>query len=243
MFQVNTGIARCTIVVSTKRIGLEGTMLKAHHGLRAALCILFAGLAAPSLGQDSGQTPPNAAGNQAIPGQEADFCTRLRNARTPAEQHAIMQRMYDIRRQPGPHGMESGMMERRARARRIEMECQGGAPGAGTRPPPVQRAGVTYLSGGIGQDDVASMRAAAPRYNLQLTFAGKAGEYIADVDTRIRQADGTIVLGVVSEGPLLFVHLPPGRYRVSATYNGVEQHLAVRVPGRGSAARSMAWRE
>nr|WP_064047010.1 hypothetical protein [Ralstonia solanacearum] len=163
----------------------------------------------------------------------------------------MTQRMYDIKRVPGAReaeqpsgqGMGPAIMGRRMRGRRLEMECPGNATGVETKPIAHRVGTITYISGGIGQDDVAAMHAAAAEYNLQLTFSGKAGEYLADVDTSIRRADGTAVLGLVSDGPLLFVHLPPGRYQVSATYNGVKQGFALSVPRKGSVARSMVWQE
>ncbi|WP_175887831.1 carboxypeptidase regulatory-like domain-containing protein [Burkholderia contaminans] len=93
---------------------------------------------------------------------------------------------------------------------------------------PVELGGVTYVTGGIGSDEVAAFRDVASRYNLRMTFASKTGEYLSDVDVTIQ--DGMRhVLTVRTTGPLLYVRLPKGRYTVSARDRHIHETKRVAV--------------
>lgn len=104
------------------------------------------------------------------------------------------------------------------------------------------RAGaVTYLSGGVGEDEVQAMRAAAPQYPLRITFAQAGGAYLADVRVRIERTDGTVVLSTTTTGPFLYVNVPPGTYRIRARYEGAEQTRNVTIAQHGSASPAFVW--
>ncbi|CAJ0779873.1 hypothetical protein LMG7141_00942 [Ralstonia condita] len=221
-------------------------MLRIRHPLHAALVAVSLASMGAALAQAPSPLPSTPPDQQRD--ATADFCTQLRNARTPAERRALMQRMHDIpgANAPGrlnqrPREMPRGtMMDRRSWRAMHEMGCLDEGPRTGT-PVARKQGSVAYVSGGIGQDDVEAMRKIAPQYNVRLTFTGKSGEYLSDVDTHIRSADGAVALAVVSEGPLLYVRLPRGSYRVSASYNGVVQQTAMTVPASQAVVRTMTW--
>lgn len=80
-------------------------------------------------------------------------------------------------------------------------------------------AGVKYMQGGIGKDESAAMLQAAKGYPLSLVFSGgKANNYVADVDVRVRDAAGKTVLQTNAEGPIVLIDLPAGKYIVDAEY-------------------------
>lgn len=76
-----------------------------------------------------------------------------------------------------------------------------------------------HLSGGIGDDD--PLLAVTGDYNLQLVFATQgSGEYLADVRVSIADSGERVLLETVSPGPLFYVSLPAGSYRVTAEFSG-----------------------
>lgn len=82
---------------------------------------------------------------------------------------------------------------------------------------------VPYLSGGIGDEELATLRARKAEFNVQLLFAEKgSGSYVADVKLEIRNAGGP-VLSLDSAGPLVLAKLAPGRYWVTAESSGKVQ--------------------
>lgn len=89
--------------------------------------------------------------------------------------------------------------------------------------------GIPYLSGGIGLDERDTLRTRARDYNLTLSFAEKAGNYLSDVEVVIKDTQGNTVLKTISEGPWFFVNLPADRYTVMATTLGSTQQQVARV--------------
>lgn len=107
--------------------------------------------------------------------------------------------------------------------------------------PPVQHSGdISYISGGIGQDEIDAMKAVTAQYALQMTFFSHAGSgkdtYNAPAELTILKADGSPVLDLKPDGPLLLVDLPAGRYRVTASNGGWSKTSPVEI-GRGAHKR------
>lgn len=83
--------------------------------------------------------------------------------------------------------------------------------------------GITYLSGGVGEDEAKAIQQTTG-YNLHMTFAiGPENKYVPDVEVAIQKAQGQTVLTLSEAGPLVYVQLPPGKYTVVATRNGEER--------------------
>lgn len=103
--------------------------------------------------------------------------------------------------------------------------------------PPVQVQGVvSYITGGIGEDEVIAFRHAAAAYPLELQFAQKARPrdvFLSDVKVTIRDRSGRMLLDTTTEGPFLLAQLPAGKYRVEADFRGELKHQAVEIhPGK-----------
>lgn len=107
-------------------------------------------------------------------------------------------------------------------------------------PGPVEQNGAVYITGGIGAEEVAAFRAAAPRYNLRIMFATKGGHYLSDVDVTLTSGKSTVV-DAHTAGPFLFARVPPGRYTVSARDRGVQEVRHVVAPARGGVDVRFYW--
>jgi hypothetical protein len=103
-------------------------------------------------------------------------------------------------------------------------------------------AGVSYITGGIGQEEAAAMKAAEKDYTLSLLFAQtKRGEYLADINVRIVDHAGYTTLEAVSNGPMLLANLPVGTYRISAEHEGTILTKTVHVDARQPARAAFVW--
>lgn len=107
-------------------------------------------------------------------------------------------------------------------------------------PAPVTHTGVTYLTGGIGEDEVRAFREVASQYNMRITLATKAGHYLSDVHVSITSGQH-VVLAVRTEGPFLFVRVPAGRYRIAARDRQLTETKEVTVPSRGAIDVHFYW--
>lgn len=106
---------------------------------------------------------------------------------------------------------------------------------------PVTEAGVTYVSGGIGEDETTAIRAMAPKFNLDLVFAQKNGTYLSDVDVVVMSSTGAQIVALKTNGPILLMRVAPGRYLVTATADQAKQTRWVTVPAHGRAHLSLHW--
>jgi hypothetical protein len=81
-------------------------------------------------------------------------------------------------------------------------------------------ASVPVVSGGVSQNARDNMRSQTPPHNVKMVFALNTGNYLSDVQVRVTDSAGKVVIDDVSNGPWLFAQLPPGNYTATATYNG-----------------------
>lgn len=101
---------------------------------------------------------------------------------------------------------------------------------------------VTFVSGGVGGDEQSAMKAMRPDYNLHLLFSVKGtGEYISDVTVRITDSRGNNLLESVSDGPMLFARLKPGRYVVTVDRDGQVIHKTAKVGSTQRTSLSFTW--
>lgn len=102
-------------------------------------------------------------------------------------------------------------------------------------PPARTQGDITWLSGGIGQNEAQAMERAANHYPLSLEFVvkpeqeGMPAEFTANVPVTITNAKGTEVFGAMSTGPFMLLKLPAGHYRVSVEMNGKKLERQVDV--------------
>lgn len=108
-------------------------------------------------------------------------------------------------------------------------------PSGAARLKPATQGDVTYLCGGVGDEEIAHMKSEARGYDLMLTFAAQDGAYLADVNVDIRDAKGTSVLRTKCDSPILLVDIPrTGTYRIRAETAGhqLDRVAKVRSPSR-----------
>jgi hypothetical protein len=101
--------------------------------------------------------------------------------------------------------------------------------------------GVAYVTGGVGQDEVAAFRGLASGYNMRATFTTGSGEYLSGVAVQVARSDGTVVFNATSDGPYLFARLPEGRYRLTASLDGAQRSRELYVPAHGGVRFTMVW--
>lgn len=107
---------------------------------------------------------------------------------------------------------------------------------------PQEQNGVRYLQGGIGQDEANALRR-TQGYDLHVTLSvGPQSEFQSGAKVDIQNAQGQSVLALQDVGPLLFVQLPPGQYRVTGNADGQTLQQQVTVNGKSPANVNLNWR-
>ncbi len=93
-----------------------------------------------------------------------------------------------------------------------------------------QQNDVSYVSGGVGQEEIDALEAVKRNYNLRITSADKTGRYAGDVHIVITDRQNNIRLDAMG-GPLFYANLPDGRYIVEGTSEGLSHKQAVTISG------------
>ncbi len=123
--------------------------------------------------------------------------------------------------------------------------CAGmGSPAYAQLPPTQNQGGISYVTGGFGQDESTAFKQAMPQFSVAMTFSSQSdgtAAYAADVQVVIRDEHDVNVLNVASEGPFLLVKLPPGKYQVFATYANQTQKREINVGVDNSTPLTFAW--
>ena len=92
---------------------------------------------------------------------------------------------------------------------------------------------VPMLSGGVGKVERAQIEAEQSNYNTKLVFSGQAGVFVANVQVDVTDKAGNSVASILTDGPILLLQLPPGKYHVHAATRMHEKSFDVVAPGKG----------
>ena len=112
-------------------------------------------------------------------------------------------------------------------------------------PQPRTWGAVSYLSGGIGDDEEVDMRRVARDYSLLLELTEvergtRHGRWTAGV--RVKLSAGTdVVLQAQTDGPLVLVKLKPGKYLVEVDLDGFRQVRSIEVKAETLARERFFW--
>jgi hypothetical protein len=81
--------------------------------------------------------------------------------------------------------------------------------------------GIAYMTGGIGEEEVAVMKPQAKKFTLNLLFSeGNVGRWVTDVNVNIYDEASHLVFRIVGSKNVLYVNLPAGTYTILANNNG-----------------------
>ena len=112
------------------------------------------------------------------------------------------------------------------------------APGAAPVAGPAE---IPHVSGGIGIAEQEGLRAREKDYNLKLVFTLVEGNYLADVGVQVKDAAGETLVEHLAGGPFFLARLSPGRYTVSATYEGRSITRRIVVGAAGLRTEYFRW--
>lgn len=101
------------------------------------------------------------------------------------------------------------------------------------------QAEIPWTSGGVGDDARDEMRKVATAYNILIVFSNRHGSYLAGIPFTVTGRNGREVLAGVSDGPLLYMKLPPAAYRISAQIDGTWQSKRILAGRPGHPERTI----
>ncbi len=100
--------------------------------------------------------------------------------------------------------------------------------------------GIRYLTGGLGLGERAWLEEHGSSYPVVLQFSkGARGAFVSSVEVNIRAADGETRFEATTDGPMIYIDLPAGRYTATASYQGHDRDFTLQVPANGQVSRSI----
>jgi hypothetical protein len=100
---------------------------------------------------------------------------------------------------------------------------------------------VDFATGGIGEEQQKAVKALAPNYNVLITFANKNGEYRANIGATVLDKNGDVAFDIDGAGPLLYLKLPQGTYRINVRSDAGNQTKNISVPPLGKREVGFTW--
>jgi hypothetical protein len=107
---------------------------------------------------------------------------------------------------------------------------------ANTLPPdqPAEVNGIEVACSGVGDEARTDPR--WPAFAVKIEFANRDAEYLSDIDVTVSSAaDSEVLFHVRCETPWVLAKLPPGKYTVAGTYEGITKTAKLTAPASGQA--------
>ncbi|MGE3622832.1 MAG: hypothetical protein AB7H77_03010 [Bdellovibrionales bacterium] len=101
--------------------------------------------------------------------------------------------------------------------------------------------GISYVSGGIGEQETDALESQASNYNLRLISSDKDGAYVPDTDLVIKSREGGELISVKDAGPLFYAKLPPGQYVVEAAQGSARKERNITIRKNSPATMHLVW--
>lgn len=99
---------------------------------------------------------------------------------------------------------------------------------------------ISYITGGIGDEEMTEMNAQEPNFNARVLLVSTHGEYMSEVAIRFLDKNNAEVLRVDDAGPFFYVNLPNGTYTVeAASTSGAIQKAKLVVPAKNPTAKTV----
>lgn len=96
---------------------------------------------------------------------------------------------------------------------------------------------VSYVCGGIAEDERARLAEQEKNFNMGILFTrGADGEYLADVDVKLTR-DGQNVADFRAGGPRCLIRAPEGSYNIEASYKGQPKSIKISTGTRNAQLR------
>ena len=112
--------------------------------------------------------------------------------------------------------------------------------------PEAQRSqGVSYITGGVGEEESTAILAEAKQWPLLLELSqleNGRGVWIFGSQIKIANTKGAIIFDAKADGPYMLVNLDAGDYVIQASYQGVEQKRAISIKAGQPQKISIFWK-
>jgi hypothetical protein len=105
--------------------------------------------------------------------------------------------------------------------------------------------GISYITGGVGEEESTAILAEAKQWPLLLELSqleNGRGVWIFGSQIKILNAKNAVVFDAKADGPYMLINLIAGDYAIQANYQGVVQNRSISVKAGQSQKISIFWK-
>lgn len=105
--------------------------------------------------------------------------------------------------------------------------------------------GISFITGGVGEGETASILAEAKQWPLLLEMSqieNGRGVWIFGATIKITGAKKQILFDAKADGPYMLINLVPGDYTIEAAYQGVVQKRVLSIKPDAPQKISLFWK-
>jgi len=105
--------------------------------------------------------------------------------------------------------------------------------------------GVSYITGGVGEEESSAIVAEAKQWPLLLELSqleNGRGIWIFGSQIKILNASNAVVFDAKADGPYMLINMTAGDYVIQAAYQGVEQKKAISIKTGQTQKISIFWK-
>ena len=106
---------------------------------------------------------------------------------------------------------------------------------------PQSTEGIHYLSGGVGDEELAQIEAAKSSYNVKILLAERVGSYVSGVHLTLSSLLGEKLVDIPSAGPFVLLQVPAGTYQIDVSYEGHAQQRRLTLRAEQRQSLVIAW--
>ena len=105
--------------------------------------------------------------------------------------------------------------------------------------------GVSYITGGVGEEESTAILAEAKQWPLLLELSqieNGRGVWIFGSQIKILNTKNAVIFDAKADGPYMLINLTAGDYAIQASYQGVEQKKAISIKSGPVQKVSIFWK-
>ena len=105
--------------------------------------------------------------------------------------------------------------------------------------------GISYISGGVGEEESQAILAEAKQWPLFLELSqleNGRGVWIFGARIKILDAKNRVIFDAQADGPYILINLTSGQYQIEASYQGVAQKRSVAIQASTPQKLSIFWK-
>lgn len=105
--------------------------------------------------------------------------------------------------------------------------------------------GISYISGGVGEEESQAILSEAKQWPLLLELSqleNGRGVWIFGAKIKIVNTQNQVIFDAQADGPYILINLNAGQYQIEASYQGLTQKRSVRIQAFAPQKLAIFWK-